>query len=212
VGVGFRVLLLIVLAIGLWLSVRSGNTQVGTSFVPVTIRKAEDDLAQVTLRCDNAELSAPNSIKKLSCILKNNSNRSIVAGTVTIWVSVESKGNTEVVSSYDSFDTFLQADFHNDHQMNAIPPGGEYRLDQLSTSYGDGVVKQISEAIEYIEFVEGPPIGGGSRGSQLVGEVRKGAVKYKTWLVREYRRNKMSADTIIELLNSTGALPPDSEL
>jgi hypothetical protein len=210
--IGSRILILIVLSIGLWLSVRSSNTQDGTASLPVTIRRQDGQATLVDLRCENAELSAPNYIKKLSCVLKNNSNRTLIAGTVSIWVSVEHRGNTELVSTYDSFDTFLHADFHKDHQMNAIPPGGEYRLEQLSTDYGEGVVKQVSEAIDYIEFAEGPPIGPDSRGSQLVSDLRKGAVKYKTWLVQEYRRNQMSADSVVELLNNGAALPPDTEL
>jgi hypothetical protein len=210
--IGSRIFVLIVLSIALWFSVRPSNTQTGRLVVPVTIRSAETDSSLVVLRCDDAELSAPNSIKKLSCILKNNSNRTIIAGTVSIWVTIQQHKNTEIVSSYDSFDTFLHADFHNDHQTNAIPPGGEYRLDQLATDYGEGVVTQISEAIDYIEFAEGAPIGPTSRGSQIVADVRKGAVKYKTWLVQEYRRNKLSAESLVELLNSSSALPPDTEL
>jgi hypothetical protein len=211
--IGSRILILIVLSVGLWLSVRSSKTQGGgTLSLPVTIRKQEGQSSLVELRCENAELSAPNAIKKLTCILKNNSNRSVIAGTVSLWVSVVQRGNTEVVSNYDSFDTFLHADFHKDHQTNAIPPGGEYRLDQLSADYGEGVVTQISEGIDYIEFANGPPIGPDSRGSQLVSDMRKGAVKYKAWLVQEYRRNKMSADSVLEVLNNSSALPPDKEL
>lgn len=210
--IGSSSFVLIVLSIALSFSVRPSNTQVGKSFVPVTIRPGDADSYPVVLRCDDAELSAPNSIKKLSCLLKNNSNRTIIAGTVSIWVTVQQQRSTEIVSSYDSFDTFLHADFHNDHKTNAIPPGGEYRLDQLSTDYGDGVVTQISEAIDYIEFAEGAPIGATSRGSQIVADTRKGAVKYKIWLVQEYRRNKLSAESLIELLNSSAALPADTEL
>jgi hypothetical protein len=73
-------------------------------------------------------------------------------------------------------------------------------------------VTQISEAIDYIEFAEGAPIGPTSRGSQIVADVRKGAVKYKTWLVQEYRRNKLSTGSLVELLNNSSALPPDTEL
>jgi hypothetical protein len=210
--IGSRLFILIVLSIALWFSVRPSNTQGGRSFVPVTIRPSDADSSLVVLRCDDAELSAPGSIKKLSCVLKNNSKRTIVAGTISIWVSVQQQKNTEIVSSYDSFDTFLHADFHNDHQTNAIPPGGEYRLDQVPTDYGEAVVTQIAESIDYIEFAEGAPVGANSRGAQIVTDVRKGAVKYKTWLVQEYRHNKMSAESLVELLNSSAALPPDTEL
>jgi hypothetical protein len=211
--IGSRILILIVLSIGLWVFVRSSRTQGNrASTLPVTIRKQDGQSTLVELRCEDAELSSPNAIAKLSCVLKNNSNRPVIAGTVSVWVSVEQRGNTEIVSNYDTFDTFIHADFHKDHQTNAIPPGGEYRLDQLPTDYGEGVVRQISEGIDYIEFAEGPAIGADSRGAQLISDTRKGAVKYKAWLVQEYRRNKMSTDALLDLLNNSAALPPDTEL
>jgi hypothetical protein len=207
----FRVVILIVLSIGLWhLTVRPTNNQRSATFLPVTVKQLaiEDGVVPVELRCDNARLSAPNSIEKLSCVLKNNSNRSIIAGTISILVTVEHEGTMEIVSTYDSFDTFLQSDFHIDHPTNSIPPGGEYRLDQLSASYGDAVVKEISESIDYIEFRERKPVGPNVAGSRIISDVREGAAKYKSWLVREHRRNPTALDRTVEILNNSEAVSP----
>lgn len=211
---GSRLLILIILSIGLWSFVRPSNMQQGVRLLPVTIRKPDGDgeIIPVELRCEPAELSAPNSIDKLICILKNNSDRSIVAGTVTIWVTVMHQGKKEIVSTYDSFDTFLHPDFHNDHQSNSIPPGGEYRLDQLSTNYGQGVVNEISETIDYIEFGEGRPAGPDVAGSRLISDTREGAAKYKTWLARKFRRNPTSVNSIVEILNDSDELPQETGL
>jgi hypothetical protein len=211
-----RILILLILVAGLWLvSLRPCATQSGRSMLPVSVQDLPSDtnISPVTLRCDNARLSAPNQIEKLSCVLKNNTDRPIVAGTIVVNVMVEQNGAIETISNYDSFDRLLHPDVHSERAPNFIPPQGEYVMDQLPTSYAGAVVKEISESIDYIEFAKGPPIGPNVAGSRIINDVRQGAAKYKAWLVREYHRKGESAQAILEILNNGNVVAqPDLDL
>mgnify|MGYP003288384609 CR=1 FL=1 len=211
-----RILILLVLLAGLWLvSLQPIAKQAGTIVLPVSVQNlpSETDISPVALRCDNARLSAPNQIEKLSCVLKNNSDRPIVAGTIVLKVMIEQRGVIETISSYDSFDRFLHSDVHSERGPNFILPQGEYVMDQLPTSYGEGIVKAISGSIDYVEFAKGPPVGPNVAGSRIINDVRQGAAKYKAWLVREFHRNGMSAHAILQTLNKGDVIAqPDLDL
>jgi hypothetical protein len=211
-----RISILLVLVAGLWLvSLRPTAKQAGTIVLPVSVQNlsSETDISPVTLRCENARLSAPNQIEKLSCVLKNNTDRRIVAGTIVLKVMVEQRGVIETISGYDSFDRLLHPDVHSEREPNFIPPQGEYVMDQLPTSYGEGIVKEISGSIDYVEFTNGPSVGPNVAGARIINDVRQGAAKYKTWLVREYHRNGMSAQAILQTLNKGDVVSqPDLDL
>lgn len=206
VRIGSRILILVVLLGALWLvSLRPTATQTGAIMLPVSVQNLASgtDTSPVELRCENARLSAPNYIEKLTCTLKNNTDRAIRAGTLVVNVTIEQRGAMETISNYDSFDRFLHPDVHSEKGPNFIPPQGEYVIDHLPTSYGEGIVKRISESIDYIEFVQGPPVGRNVAGSRIISDVRQGAAKYKDWLVREYHREGRSADAILQKLNKS---------
>jgi hypothetical protein len=204
IRIGLRIVILFTLLGGLWLvSLRPTATQTGAIMLPVSVQKLSSgsNIGPVELRCENARLSAPNYIEKLTCILKNNTDRAIRAGTLVVNVTIEQRGKMETISSYDSFDRFLHSDVHSEKGPNFIPPQGEYVIDHLPTSYGEGIVKGISESIDYIEFAEGPPVGPNVAGSRIINDVRQGAAKYKLWLVREFQRNGRSPDGVLTILN-----------
>jgi hypothetical protein len=203
VRICLRIVIPLVLVAGLWfVSLRPTAQQAGPIVLPVSVQNlsTETGISQVTLRCENARLSAPNRIEKLSCVLKNNTDRPLVAGTIVQKVMVEQKGVIETISGYHNFDSLLHSDVHRERDPNFIPPQGEYVIDQLPTSYGEAVVKEISESIDYVEFAKGPPIGPNVAGSRMINDVRQGAAKYKAWLVREFHRNGMSAYAILQTL------------
>ena len=203
IRIASRMIILVVLLSALWLvSPRPAATQTGAILLPVSVQNlSEAGTSSVELHCENARLSTPNHIEKLSCVLKNNTDRPIVAGTLVIKITVEQRGTIETISSYDSFDTLIHPDLHRERGPNFIAPQEDYVIDQLPTGYGDGVVKQISESIDYIEFTSGQPVGPNVAGSRIINNVREGAAKYRDWLIREFRRNGMSAARILETLS-----------
>lgn len=192
----------------LWLlSGRAGSTQQSkptVSILPIDVKQlsALEGVIPVELRCPDAEMASPRSIEKLTCIMKNNTNRFIAAITIEIRIGIERNGTILEVQSYYTLDTFLHPDFREDHRDNHIPPGGERTINELPSSYSDGVVKSIAVEIDYVDFGDNNPIGFNRKGSQIIANIREGASKYKTWLTKKYKESGRSIDAIIALLNT----------
>lgn len=165
---------------------------------------AENGVIPVELRCDKAELSSPNSVKKLSCVIKNNTYKPIVAGAV--FTSMSLRGNNESFNSsnYGTFDTFLNSDFRETHKNNLILPGGEYTYSDLAVSYDPGVtIVRITMAIDYVEFADHTSVGNNRAGARIISETRTGAAQYKNWLAQKYQQKK-SLPELIKILEQEG--------
>lgn len=140
----FRLCILCALVSCLWLL--STKSQTRTQFekeIPVIANQlqSENVIVPVELRCENAKLSTPNSIESLSCVIKNNTNKYISAGALYTSITMEKGGQEIVLSTFDTFDTFVHPDFREEHKDNLVAPGREYVLNQLPTSYDDVVIK-----------------------------------------------------------------------
>lgn len=180
--------------------------------IPVVANQLDlvDGRIPVELKCKNVELSVPNALEKLSCIIKNNTNEPISAGAVYSSIIVEKDGTRNVTSSYGTFDTFVHPDFREDHKNNLILPGQEYHYDEGSVSYDDGtVIKDIVVKLDYIEFANSTKLGTNQSGSRIIADARKGAAKYKNWLAQKYEEGGESLETIVPLLEKNQPLPDD---
>lgn len=162
----------------------------------------------VELKCETAQLSAPNELEKLSCTIKNNTPNYISAGALYTSITLEEKGRPLVVSTFDTFDTSMHPDFREDQGNNLIAPGKEYRLNQLPTTYSeDTVIKGITVKINYIEFADKPLLGNSRGGSRIINDIREGAARYKSWLIQEYKRKGESIAAVVPLLDGSLPLP-----
>lgn len=208
----FRLCILSALITCLWLlSVKSQNRAQFEKEIPViaTQLPLESGVIPVELRCKNAELSAPNSIENLSCVIKNNTNKYISAGSLYTSITMEKEGQAIVLSTFDTFDTFVHPDFREEHKNNLIAPGNEYVLNQLPSSYDSVIIKRIDAHLDYIEFDDGSSLGVNKGGSRIIKGTREGAAMYKNWLVEQYKRRGKSIDAIMALLDSSYPLPEE---
>ena len=172
----------------------------------------ENGVIPVELKCEDAELSAPNALEKLSCAIKNNTNKSISAGTIYTSFVVEKGGETIVTSDYSTFYTYLHPDFREDQRNNFILPGGERRRNELPVSFESGVViKDVIVQIDYIEFADDTALGTNRAGARIIADTREGAAKYKNWLAQKYAQGGRSVDAIIPLLEDNQPLPEGLE-
>jgi hypothetical protein len=183
----------------------------GLTLLPVQVKQIEPvgGVIPVELRCLDAQLSSPRAIERLTCVIKNNTDRFITAGTVAVAINFERAGTELELESYDTFDTFLHADYRENHKNNRIRPGGEFTIDELPSSYSDGVIKSIAVGIDYIDFGDNQPAGLNRKGSQIIGDMREGASKYKAWIKRKYNESGRSLDAVSALLDRN---PSASEL
>ena len=202
----------------LWLSFDNATSQSlkdGAQFetqikVATNQLPAQNGVIPVEVVCDNAELSAPNALEKLSCVIKNNSGKYISAGTIRSAISLEKDGQSFVQSAYDTFDSFLHQDFREDHKNNLVGPGREFRLNDLPTDYEIGVViTGITVEIDYIEFDDNQTLGPNRGGSRVITNIREGASRYKNWLAQKYKEGGKKVNVILPLLEKSRPLPEE---
>ncbi|MFY9621519.1 MAG: hypothetical protein WAQ99_17030 [Pyrinomonadaceae bacterium] len=112
---------------------------------------------------------------------------------------VEENGSDNLISGYQSFDTFLHSDFRADHRNNAVGSDDSYSLYQPPMTFPAGTVKEIKVQIDYIEFADGTTCGPNRVGGRILTGMRVGATKYKQWLVQRYRGNGLKPT--VELLD-----------
>jgi hypothetical protein len=186
----------------------ASSQQVKTLPVTVLPMSGGNGQHEAELACDDVQLSTPNSIQKLSCVLKNRSAKSITAGTLAITINLEVHGKIEAVTAYDTFDSFLHPDFRSQHALNQIRPGESYRMDLGPAAY-DGKVVSIAATIDYVEFLDGSTTDSQTNGARIVSNLREGAAKYKRWLAQKFAEKKKSVDAIVPLLYDRENLPPE---
>jgi hypothetical protein len=183
--------------------------QFGDLQLPVVTHQLplENGVIPVELKCENAELSAPSSLKKLSCVIKNNTNKYIAAATINISITLEREGKTSIDSSFLTIETFVHPDFRAEHRNNVISPKGERPFQDLPTSYDNAVIKGIAISVDYIEFTDNSTAGPNRAGSRIITNIREGAAKYKEWLSQKYNQSGKSINAIVPLLEKDQPIP-----
>ena len=154
----------------------------------------------ITLRCDDAVLSAPNSVEDVTCYIKNNSSKPIVAGALTIVYLIDDNGKLTSQPTLLSFDSLLQPDFLVEHPGGLVTTGAEYSLQNIATDL-DRPIKGIIASIDYIEFSDNSKTGPNRGGSEQINAQRSGARKYREWLAKNYDKTR-SAEIIADLLSN----------
>jgi hypothetical protein len=189
--------------------------QAGDLRIPIITEQltAENGVIPVELKCEEAELSAPNALEKLSCLIKNNTNNYIAAATINISLRIEKEGKQSLDSSYLTIETFGHPDFREEHRDNLIPPRGERPFQDLPTSYDNVVIKGVAVRIDYIEFADSAiRLGPNRAGSRIIASIREGAEKYKNWLVKKYNESGKSINSIVPLLEKNQPIPSELDI
>ena len=155
---------------------------------------------RIILRCEDAILSTPNETEDITCYIKNNSSKPIVAGALTIVYLLDDNGKTTSQPTLLSFDSLLQPDFLVDHPSGLVTPGAEYPLRNIATEL-DHPIKGIVALLDYIEFSDKTKTGPDRGGSEQINAQRSGARKYIEWLEKKYDKNQ-SIESIADLLSN----------
>jgi hypothetical protein len=162
---------------------------------------------RIILRCDDALLSGPNSAEDVTCYIKNNGSKPIVAGALAIVYLLDDNGKTTSLPALLSFDSLLQPNFLAEHPSGLIAVGSEYRLQNLATDL-DRPIKGIVALLDYIEFSDNTKTGPDRGGSERINAQRSGARKYSEWLVKKYDKTR-SVESIAALLSNDDDVPSE---
>jgi hypothetical protein len=171
--------------------------------------QTQNGVIPVELYCDNAELSAPNSLERLRCVIKNNTNKKITAVTINTSIVLESGGKSSLDSGFLTLQAFVHPDFREEHRDSLISPGEERPVEDAAVSYDDAVITGFRTRIDYVEFADNTAMGINQAGSRIVADVRAGATKYKNWLTHKYNRSGKSLEAIVPLLEKSSPLPEE---
>lgn len=167
---------------------------------------SENGVIPVELKCGTAHLIPPGRLEEFSCILKNNTNKNILATNVAYSVIFESDGKEAADTRFHTIDTFVHPDFYEANK--SIQPGGESIIGPPGPSfYADSVIKRIEISVEYVEFEDKTTLGPNEKGAQIIADIREGAAKYRNWLAQKYDENGRSTKAITTLLQQDQPLP-----
>ena len=160
------------------------------------------------LTCDATALIPPNTLDRVPCTIRNNTNGVITALVLGESVSIENNGKSSIESGYIAIDTFVHPDFHKKSESKGLKREARTNFPFASVTY-DGIITRLQVHIDYVEFADKQILGPNRQGSEMVGGIRDGAAKYKDWLVREFQSKGRSADILVSLLREDQPLPVD---
>jgi hypothetical protein len=180
------------------------------SEVPITVEQfvVDGNIIPVELRCEKAELSAPNRLETFTCRLRNNTRKNIVAANVTYSVVLEENGVKSVDTRSHTLDTSIHPDFYE--PSKSIAPQGERIITPPGPStYEGSVVTGVEVKVDYVEFDDKAKLGDNLKAEQIIDEVREGAARYKAWLVMKYIAHGKLIESITPALMQDEPLPKE---
>jgi hypothetical protein len=161
---------------------------------------SESGMIPIELKCGQAQLSAPDTIEDVPCVIRNNTNKLVKAVGVTKSVTTEKNGETSTASSSIVIDAFVHPDINLERGGKLIPPGKEINAGGLPTDY-NSIVKGVSLTVDYVEFDDGTELGPNAASCrQKIADIRSGAAKYKKWLSQQFNRHARDVNELIPLL------------
>jgi hypothetical protein len=168
--------------------------------IPVEIVKAK------------AFFKSSNEIQEILAVVKNNTDKTILATSLEISFTTEADGVKAVSSTFLTGDSFIHPDIYQSGKIKPFAPGDVRVLESAARSYpANTLVKGLAVKFDYVEFSDGTTAGPDKDGSRILNQTRTGASKYKSWLEQKYINNGRSASTLLSAVES-GEGPTGSDL
>ena len=124
-----RLVILAFLSVTLWIVyARPVRTQQDDRSIPITITgqpEAVNGIVPIEIKCGPAHLSAPNSLDRFNCSLKNNSAQSVTAANVVYSVILDTIAGTTTQAYNRTFDALVHPDFKLSKQFDLFADGIE---------------------------------------------------------------------------------------
>lgn len=210
IGVGVM-LLAVIVSITIALRARAAKTiqeRLPQEQILVAARQLEsiNGVIPVELLCGPARLTSHDRLENFSCILRNNTNKNLLAANVAYSIIFETGGKEAMDTRLHTIETFIHPDFYEINKP--ILPGGESTIEPPGPMlYANSFIKRVEVRVEYVEFEDETTLGHNEKGAQIIAKIREGAAKYKNWLTQKYLEKGRSGKAIIPLLQTDQPLP-----
>ena len=180
------------------------DSSLRNKYIPIAVEQLsqDDGLFPVWIQCEQAHLTAPNTLNDFSCSALNNTNKSISALAATFSIFTQNKeGRQSRNTSILYFDSLIHPDVRHTRRLKLKLPGAIhiFRLPGPIT-YEEESITKIEFKIDHVEFDDGTSINPNSDGFRVINSVRRGAALYKAWLVKQFRLHNEKIDTVALML------------
>lgn len=176
--------------------------------LPTTvIRQLEPEglVSPVELQRSSARLSAENQLEEYSCIVRNNTGKTVAAFSLAWAIIIEVAGKESSVRELQVMDSLIDLDVPDGRKSGAVAPRAEFIAEAGPTYFeSNASVKRVGVSIDYVVFEDGTNVGPNMNGSssRQIALVRDGASKYKEWLVQTYAKSGRSLNGVLQQLRS----------
>jgi hypothetical protein len=204
-----KLLVLGFLCVCLWaFSGRAIVIQQVTQNLPIIVKQLEatDGVIPVELKCAPASLSAPDTLQNFSCVLKNNTGKSITAANVTYSILIWSNDKESRDTTSQIIDTLVDESVYEPDR--AIGSGATFDVRAGGpTSYYGSTIQRMEMEIDYVEFEDGTTLGLNQKAAEAIAQIREGAAACRAWLIKAYGQSGKSVRAIAPLLEKEHLLP-----
>lgn len=177
--------------------------------VNATQLSLENGVLPVEIRCANVRSPAPNRVEAFSCLAINNTRKKISALAIQYSIVTEGAGGADLETSLLTFDFAVHPDISEARHLKLLPPGESRTIGPPGPiTFESDTASGIEVRLDYVEFDDKTSIGSGTQGAKMINSMREGAVKYKAWLVQQYKRKGMDDQATAALLEE-GELPKE---
>jgi hypothetical protein len=161
------------------------------------------------MRCANVRSPVPNKVEPFSCLAINNTRKKISALAIQYSIVSEEAGGTDLETSLLTLDFAVHPDISEARHLKLLPPGESRTIGPAGPiTFESDTPSGVEVRIDYVEFEDKTSIGSNTQGAKMIRSMREGAVKYKAWLVQQYKRKNMDDRGVAALLED-GELPKE---
>jgi hypothetical protein len=171
--------------------------------VEVTQLPVENGVVPVEINRAKAHFKSPSEIDEIIAVVRNNTNKTILATSLRIAYITETDGVKSTKVSFLTTDSFIHQDIQRANKIKPFAAGDVQVLESAATTYPVGTVfRNIAVRLDYVEFGDGTTAGANESGGKIVSQTRSGAAKYKAWLEQQYLNSGRSASTVMAAIDA----------
>jgi hypothetical protein len=171
--------------------------------VEVTQLPMENDSIPVEINRAKAHFKSPSEIDEIIAVVKNNTDKTILATSLQITITTETDGVRSTKISFLTTDSFIHQDIQRANKIKPFLAKDVQVLESAATTYPIGtLIRNVAVKLDYVEFSDGTTAGPDKDGSRIIGQTRSGAAKYKAWLEQQYVNGGRSTSAVLSAVDA----------